>query len=157
MKKWIWIISLVCLIILGFSANLYLDAVKPVKTAKEKATEIAKEKASLKSIDNFTLFHGTDTYYIVEGKNSKKEDVIVWINEKTSSITVKKKQDGISKKDAINALLDNRSPSVINTVRLGMVQGIPAWEIYTHSEDELINYYYLDFETGEILLNIENI
>ncbi|GKU80980.1 DUF5590 domain-containing protein [Niallia sp. NCCP-28] len=157
MKKWIWIISLACLIILGFAANLYLDAVKPVKTAKEKAIEIAEEKADVKSIDNFTLFHGTDAYYIVEGKNSKKENVIVWINEKNNSITVKKKQDGISKKDAINALLDNRSPSSINTVRLGMVQGIPAWEIYTHSEDDLINYYYLDFETGEILLNIENI
>ncbi|MFT8320529.1 MAG: DUF5590 domain-containing protein [Bacillus sp. (in: firmicutes)] len=159
MKKWIWIIVIVCFIIIGFTVNIYLNAVKPVKAASAKAETIAEKEAELKNVDKFSLVHGTDknTYYIVEGTNNKNENIIVWIEEKKHTVTVKNKKDGMTKKEAINTLLEKRSPSKINTVRLSMIKGIPAWEINTHSDNNLTNYYYLDFETGELLLNIENI
>ncbi|MGP7816035.1 cell wall elongation regulator TseB-like domain-containing protein [Niallia sp. 01092] len=160
MKKWIWILAIVSFIIIGFVINIYLNAVEPVKAASSEAETIAKKEADIHTVDNFTLFHGTDknTYYIVEGKNSKNENMIVWIEEKNHTITVRKQKDGITKKQAINKLLAKRSPAKINTVRLSMIRGIPSWEINTHSDNNLINYYYLDFETGEeLLLNIENI
>ncbi|WP_445492239.1 cell wall elongation regulator TseB-like domain-containing protein [Niallia sp. 03133] len=159
MKKWIWITVIAALILLGFVINIYLNAVEPVKAASSKAKAIAEEKAGLKSVDNVTLFHGTDkhTYSIVEGSNAKKEKLIVWIEEKKQTVTVKKQKDGITKNEAIRLLIAEKSSDKIDTVRLGMIKGIPSWEIYTHSVNNLINYYYLDFETGEILLKIENI
>ena len=38
-----------------------------------------------------------------------------------------------------------------------MENDIPLWEIYYRSENNLINYYYVHFLTGEWLKKIENL
>ncbi|AIE60515.1 peptidase propeptide and ypeb domain protein [Bacillus methanolicus MGA3] len=157
MKKWIFISSLAIIIILGFFINVYLNAVKPVKAAEEKAVKIAKEKTNLKSVRGFSLYNGLEPYDVIWGENSKGEKIIVWISEKDKKVTVKKEKDGISKQDAIKKLKEEKNPKKILDVRLGMLKNRPAWEIYYLSENDLINYYYVDFETGEWLTKIENL
>lgn len=157
MKKWIWLGIIVFIIIVGLTVNVYINAVKPVKAASSIAEEIAQEEAGIESVDDFTLFHGSETYYIVEGKDASNEEVIVWMEEETHTVTIKKKKDGLSKQEAINILSTERNLTQYDTVQLAMYKGKPSWEIYSHTEDNLINYYYVDFETGEILLTIENI
>jgi uncharacterized protein YpmB len=38
-----------------------------------------------------------------------------------------------------------------------MEKNRPLWEIYYRSEGDLINYYYVDFETGKWWKKIENL
>ncbi len=156
MKKWIWIIIVVFLIGLGVSINTYVQAMKPVKSAREIAETIAKKETEMKKMDSFQLYNGKESYYILEGKNDNNEDIIVWINEDNHQVTQRTKKDGLTKQEALNILLSKQSPEKINAVRLGMYDGLPVWEIYSHTDKDSLNYHWIDFETGEILLTIEN-
>jgi uncharacterized protein YpmB len=157
-KKWIWIITIiVVVVVLGLSVNVYRNAVKPVNTAEEKAVSIAKKKTDLVDVEDFHLYHGEETIYVIEGKNTKGENIIIWIPKKDGKMMVKKASKGLSKRDAINSLPEGSNPKKILSVRLGMEKGFPLWEIYYLSENNLINYYLVFFESGEMLRNIENL
>jgi uncharacterized protein YpmB len=130
---------------------------KPLKSSEDKAIKIALEETDIMSIDGFEEYHGLENVLVVKGKNKSGESLIAWISENKEDITVKKETDGINAKDAIKKVEQLSEPTKILDVRLGMEKGIPLWEIYYLSDSNLINYYHLDFETGEWLKKIENL
>jgi len=157
MKKWLLILVALVLVFFGILVKVYLSAVDPVKTAEKKAVSLAKEKVQISEVDDFHIYHGLETVDVIEGKNKIGEKIIIWIPEKTKKIIVIKAKNGLSKEEAIQKLLQEKKPKKIIAVRLGMVKNIPLWEIYYRSETNLINYYYIHFETGEWLKRIENL
>ncbi|CAH2715771.1 putative protein YpmB [Neobacillus rhizosphaerae] len=157
MKKWIIIIVLFILVVLGISIKVYLSAVKPVNAAENKAVTLVKNKTQLNKVQDFHIYNGLETVNVIEGLNKKGEKIIVWIPEKSKKIIVRKAKDGLSKEEAIQKLLQEKKPKKIISVRLGMEKNIPLWEIYYRSENNLINYYYIVFETGEWWKKIENL
>jgi uncharacterized protein YpmB len=157
MKKWILILLVFVLVFFGILVKVYLSAVNPVKTAEKKAVSIAKERNLISEVEDFHIYHGLETIDIIEGKNKKGEKIIVWISEKSKKIIIKKAKNGLSQEAAIQKLLQEKSPKKIIAVRLGMEKDIPLWEIYYRSKNNLINYYYVHFETGEWLKKIENL
>lgn len=156
-KKWIIFIVVFILIIAGVFIKVYLSAVAPVKSAEEKAIALAEKKVHLSKIDDFHLYHGNETVDVIEGKNKKGEKIIVWIPEKTKKVIVKKADSGLTKQQAVLKLEQSKNPKKIVSVRLGMEKNIPFWEIYYLSDNNLINYYYIHFQTGEWLKKIENL
>jgi len=110
-------------------------------------------------VTDFTLYNGTNSYYIVKGTNQSGEKLIAWIpeEEKERKIIVRNEEDGISKEAAIDKLYQSKEPDEVVSVKLGMENQIPLWEIYYRSNDKLINYYYIDFKTGEWLKDIQNL
>lgn len=157
MKKWIIFIVLFVLVIFGLLIKVYFKSVDPVKAAEKKAVALANKEISLKEIEDFHIYNGIETVNVIEGKSAKGEKIIVWIPEKSKQIFVKKAKDGLSEEEAIQKLLQEKSPKKIISVRLGMEKNIPLWEIYYRSNNNLINYYYVHFETGEWLKKIENL
>jgi uncharacterized protein YpmB len=157
MKKWIIFIVIFVVVILGLLIKVYFTSVGPVKAAEKKAFAQANEEISLKEVEDFHIYNGLETVNVLEGKNTKGEKIIVWIPEKSKKVFVKKAKDGLSKEEAIQKLLQEKKPKKIISVRLGMEKNIPLWEIYYRSKNNLINYYYVHFETGEWLKKIENL
>ncbi|ULT55452.1 DUF5590 domain-containing protein [Neobacillus drentensis] len=157
MKKWILIPVIVLIVIIGLFLKVYFSSVQPVKAAEKKAVSLAKDKVQLSEVDDFHIYNGIETVNVIEGKNKKGSKVIVWIPEKSKKVIIKKAKDGITKEEAIQKLLQEKQPKKIISVRLGMEKNIPLWEIYYRSENNLINYYYVHFETGEWLKKIENL
>ena len=157
MKKWLFILILFILIIVAIFSKIYITAVEPVKTAENKAVAFAEKKVDISEVDDFHIYHGLETVDVIECKNKQGEKIIIWIPEKSKQMVVKKAKDGLSKEDAIRKLKDSKNPKKIISVRLGMEKNIPLWEIYYISNNNLINYYYIHFETGEWLKKIENL
>jgi uncharacterized protein YpmB len=157
MKKWIIIFILIILVVSGIFINVYLRAFAPVKTAEEKAVALAGKKVQFSQIDDFHIYNGNESVYVIEGKNKKGEKIIVWIPPKTKQVIVEKATSGLTKDQAIQKLEETKRPKKIISVRLGMERMIPFWEIYYLSDNNLINYYYIDFKTGEWLKKIENL
>ena len=157
MKKWIIIPVIVLIVIIGLFLKVYFSSVQPVKAAEKKAVSLAKDKVQLSEVDDFHIYNGIETVNVIEGKNKKGSKVIVWIPEKSKKVIIKKAKDGITKEEAIQKLLQEKQPKKIISVRLGMEKNIPLWEIYYRSENNLINYYYVHFDTGEWLKKIENL
>jgi uncharacterized protein YpmB len=157
MKKLLWIFLVLFLIISSLLSYTYIQALKPLKSSEEKAIKIALEETNLVSIDDFEEYHGLESVFVVKGKSKSGESLIAWISEDKKEITVKKEADGITAKDAIKKVKQLSEPTKIMDIRLGMEKGIPLWEIYYLSDSNLINYYHVDFETGEWLKKIENL
>lgn len=159
MKKWLWIIGFLLVVIIGVSSFVYIKAMEPVKEAEKLATKIAKEEASIETVHDFSIYSGTKTYYIIQGKASSGKNMIVWIPEekKNRNIIVREAKRGVSKKEVIEIITEKKSPKEIKSVKLGMENNIPLWEIYYSSTEDSISYYYIDFATGKMLKDIENL
>jgi uncharacterized protein YpmB len=160
-KKWIFFSILIVVTITGILVNVYLNAMEPVKGAEKEAVQIASKQTNLSDFTNFSLYSGEETYYVMTGKNAKQEDVYVWINEKNSEVITRNAKNGITKKEALNKLYQEKNPNEIIEVRLGMARiqktDRPAWEIFYRNNSDTINYYYVDFDTGEKLRAIDNL
>lgn len=157
MKKWFWIAIIGVIILIGITIKIYLNATTPIADAESRATAIAKEKTEITDITEFSLYHGSDAYYIVQGSNKEGKKLIAWIPEKGGKIVVLPAENGITKSEAINTLSNEVSPDQIIDVRLGMEKNNPLWEIYYRSNNDKINYFYIDFETGEEVREIKNL
>lgn len=158
MKKWIIIgACLLQAVVIGVSIKVYHSAMEPLITAEERAVQAAEKKVPLKSVEDFHVYNGQETVNVIEGKNNKGEEIIVWVPEKSKKVIVRKAKSGLTKEEAIQTFYKEKNPQKIISVRLGMEQNIPLWEIYYRSDNNLINYYYLHFETGEWLKEIENL
>jgi len=157
MKKWIVFLVLFVVVIIGMLIKVYFSSVEPVKAAEEKAVKLANKSVQISKVQDFHIYNGLETVNVIEGKNNKGEKIIVWIPEKSKKVLVHKAKEGISKEEAVQKLLQEKKPKKIISVRLGMEKNIPLWEIYYRSENNLINYYYVHFETGEWLKKIENL
>ncbi|TYR79938.1 hypothetical protein FZC66_12410 [Priestia megaterium] len=154
MKKWIiGIVVLVCLVIGWQTHAIYKAAVNDVQSAEQKAADRAKADFKLKSVTDTQAYFGDHTFYIVEGKNAKAENVIAWVpkSKKQKSI-LKKASSGISKEQAISIVEQERNPKEIKSVRLGIENNIPLWEVtYVDQEKKHLTYYYVDFTNGEFM------
>jgi uncharacterized protein YpmB len=157
MKKLVLILILVIIVIFGVYCKIYLSAMEPIKIAEKKAVNFAEKKVDIGKVDDFHIYHGVETVDVIECKSKKGEKLIIWIPEKTKRIMIKRAKSGLSKEDAIRKLEETKNPQKIISVRLGMEKNIPFWEIYYISNNHLINYYYVHFETGEWLKKIENL
>ncbi|NRG43200.1 DUF5590 domain-containing protein [Bacillus sp. CRN 9] len=158
MKKIIIISMIVVVVMIGLSGKVYMNAVEPVKDVKAEAVKRAEKEVNLTDTNRFSLYNGNETIYVIDGKLKNGDDVYAWVPEGKGDITVKKKTDGISKEEAVQSLLNEKKPTEIIAVRLGMEKNIPLWEISYRTKGNLLNYYMIDFETGkERLKIIENL
>ncbi|WP_233231000.1 cell wall elongation regulator TseB-like domain-containing protein [Listeria weihenstephanensis] len=157
--KWIWIgVAAFVAVIAGVFIFFY-SAQKPVRADEETALARIDGKVDLKQQDGFYLYNGANgVYYVLTGKNSKSKNIIVWVpKSKKGTVVVKYASDGISKNEAIAKVKQEKNPKKILNVTLGMDKGVPIWEVSYLDSSNSLNYYDLDFETGEWYRAIENL
>lgn len=82
MKKILWGIIILLVISIGAGSFIYLNSTKPVRAAESKAVEIAKQETDLSEAEDFNLYHGTETFYVIEGKDHDGTSIYVWVPEK---------------------------------------------------------------------------
>ncbi|GIN21077.1 MAG TPA: peptidase [Bacillus bacterium] len=158
MYKWLAVILACILIAAGITGCVYSKAMTPVKKARDAAEARLKSETDIKSVDEFYLYNGSSTYFVVIGKNSKGKETAAWIPEnKKDEVHVKKMSDGVSKQDAVNKLLSEKKPKEILGVRLGMEKELPVWELSYLDENSNLNYYYIHFDSGKWWRKIENL
>ncbi|GER67898.1 hypothetical protein BpJC7_20390 [Weizmannia acidilactici] len=145
MKKALIIIGIFIAVIVGFAAQTYWGARKPYNDAYKKAQSLAKTEAGIRSVDQFYLYNGNATYYVVVGKGKGGAKKAVWIPEKhPKRIVVLNWNSGISKQDAVNQVRQNKQPDKILSVRLGMDSQVPIWEV-AYIKGNNLSYYEVPF------------
>lgn len=149
MKKWI-ILILIILIVIGWRGfSVYKSALEPVETAQKKANAIALEKTELETVKESYTYYGTSAYQVVIGSNKDDQEMIVWIPEKDGEIITRLFNEGISEKEAVKIVNSERNPKEIRSVKLGIEDNIPIWEIVYIASDNRLTYHKLYFETGK--------
>lgn len=157
MKKWIFTIIIVIVASGIFGAYVYNKAMEKKIPKESKSVEIAKEKAKITKVNTVDYYNGKSSYTVVQGTDEKGEQLIVWVPDKKGNVLVKKKSEGISKKETLQKLAEQATgegaepkpkPKEIIKVKLGAQNDIPLWEITYIDQEDRYTYYYLEFQNG---------
>ncbi|KFN01631.1 peptidase M4 [Bacillus clarus] len=158
MKKWIVAIIIVIVAIGLYGTHVYNKTMEKKVPKESKAVEIAKEKAKLTKIKSVDYYNGKSSYTVVQGVDEKGEQIIVWVPDKKGNVLVKKKNEGISEKEALQKLAEQANtnsdkpkpkPKKIVKAKLGAENDVPLWEITYIDQEDRYTYYYLEFQNGE--------
>ena len=117
----------------------------PYQSAKETASKVARQYTDLDEVDRFTIYNGKKSYYSLLGKNRKKTQLAVLIEDDSDKIYTYELSKGISQEKAEKIAKDNGAKQ-IDKVTFGYIDGQPIWEVKSET-----TYYNVDFETGTIL------
>lgn len=151
MKKWIFIVILLLIVIAWQSVDTYQGAIKQKKSSEAHAIMVAKEEAGLQQITGVNTYYGTNVYSVVRGTDDLSRKLIVWVPSKKGNLIVKESSDGISKNNALQILKDNQHPKKIINIVLGIEENQPIWEITYIDQRNRYSFYYIDFESGKFI------
>ncbi|WP_453995487.1 cell wall elongation regulator TseB-like domain-containing protein [Bacillus nitroreducens] len=150
MKKWIiGIVILLLIVVIWGGISLYQSALEPLNDAQARGNKIALEKTPIQTIEDSYTYFGTNAYQVVIGKNDKGQKMIAWIPEKKGKIVTRFEREGITENEALDILKRERNPQEIRSVKLGIEDNIPIWEIIYIGSDNRLTYHKLYFETGK--------
>ena len=147
---------IILLLIILFSSIFYIRSSRPMRQAKQEATELAQQYASIEDVERFYWFTREETYFTVLGKDDKQQEMIAIIPKSGEKITVLKQSDGLTEADAKEAVRAAHPEETIQKADLGIFNKQPVWEIMTKGNQGK-SYFLLDFKTGEEVKVISNI
>ncbi|MCA1030481.1 DUF5590 domain-containing protein [Bacillus timonensis] len=150
-KKIIIFLIVVGIFGVGSFLSVYHSTLNPKFEKEEIAVEIAREKASIVTVDEVYTYYGSKEYQVVIGHNDKGENVIVWVPERKDKIVSRLNSQGVTKKSVLKKLYEERKPKKIKSVKLGIERNIPIWEVIYYDQNDRLTYYYSDFQTGNFL------
>ena len=145
------IILFSCLIIFAIGAN------RPAARAKAEAVEIAKSHTDLKDVSTFYWFTREESYFSLLGNDSKNNEIIVMIPQNGEKVIVLNQADGLKEDDAAVKVATAKPEVEIMRVNLGMAKGKPSWEVVAKNNEGGLNYYLVDFKSGNIVDSIEHV
>ena len=158
MKKIVWSV----VIILGISAGFLIQAIyagdSTKKDAEKNAEKIAMDIGEMTEVTDFYLYNGNETWSVVTGVTSEGKKIGVWVPEdKEQKSQVIALSEGISENKAIAIVKEKKNVKKIIFAQLGMENNQPLWEITYKNDKDLYGYYYLDFKTGDLIRNYDNL
>ena len=160
MKRWIIFIS-VFILSLSLVISLFViwKAGQPFSDERDKAELLVLKEEKLKEVSDSEVYSGTNTFVTVSGNDvdGKGKAVFVPITGKDLAIEEVMLKDGISKKQAIQAVQTEFKVKEVLHTKLGWEQDNAVWEITFLNENDKLNYVYLLFEDGKWWKRILNL
>lgn len=151
------LLALFLFLLIVLTVVIFVRADYPMHKAKKEATAIAKEQAGIQEVTDFYWFTRKDTYFTVVGLTEKGEGLIVIIPREGGQTEILKQSEGVTEKEAIQSVLDDKTSNEIKKITLGLVDDEPVWEIVAESKEYGINYYLVSFRTGDIIHTLHNV
>lgn len=151
MRKWLIGLSLVFLILLWQVGQLTYHVVSEKNKWEELGIQLAKEYTAIEHITNVTLFHGSQSYIVVEGTNPAGVQMVAWFREEGIFERYEYVKDLVSV-DQVKEKVKRDVPRA-EFVRLqpGMENRAPLWEVVVRDSVGKFGYYYYDMKSGEFL------
>ncbi|HEM6310378.1 TPA: DUF5590 domain-containing protein [Streptococcus suis] len=132
--------------VLTFSIFIIWDiSSAPYVEMKQHATQVARDYADIQTVDTFSIYNSSETYYSIIGVDSEGQSLAVIIPENSNTVFVYPMENGISKDEAQTVAKENGAGDVEKVV-LGYKDGKPIWEVKSGTA-----YYIVNFETGDFV------
>ncbi|HEP1794960.1 TPA: DUF5590 domain-containing protein [Streptococcus suis] len=132
--------------VLTFSIFIIWDiSSAPYVEMKQHATQVARDYADIQTVDTFSIYNSSETYYSIIGFNGEGQSLAVIIPENSNTVFVYPMENGISKDEAQTVAKENGAGDVEKVV-LGYKDGKPIWEVKSGTA-----YYLVEFETGSFV------
>lgn len=134
------------LVVITFSIFKIWDiSSAPYVEMKQHATQVARDYADIQTVDTFSIYNSSETYYSIIGVDSEGQSLAVIIPENSNTVFVYPMENGISKDEAQTVAKENGAGQV-ERVLLGIRDDKPIWEVKSGTA-----YYLVEFETGSFV------
>ena len=152
MKRWIIFIS-VFILSLSLVISLFViwKAGQPFSDEKDKAEQLVLSEKKLTDVTDSEIYSGTNTYVTVSGNDVEGNGKAVFIPITGKDVAIEEVilKDGISQKQAIEAVQNEFEVKEVLHTKLGWEQDNAVWEITFLNENDKLNYVYLLFDNGK--------
>lgn len=143
------------MIVVCFIASIaaaYIHALQPKYNAADEAFNRAQAEANIETMDDFYSYNGKEAYSVVVGSTSDGTKKVVWLPDaKDEQVWIEDYHTGKSKEDILAIVEKESNPKEIISIKLGMENNVPLWEVTYLDDSDLYNYNYYDFKTGQWL------
>ncbi|APH04635.1 DUF5590 domain-containing protein [Bacillus weihaiensis] len=149
------ILILVMIAVIWIYGSTYHSARKQYNEGHSASEEIAKNEGNLTVIDDVATYNADQQYHIISGRTNSNDKIYVWVpqttEEKNKKIIVKKQEDGITSSQALKYVQSKYEVTKLISVKIGMDNNIPIWEVKYRDELNRYTFDYVQFSTGEII------
>ncbi len=152
MGKIAGIIGVLVMLLVVWQSYLFFSGIKePIRSATTDATAYVKEHVTVEEITNVNFYHGTDSYQVFASVDEDGEEVYIWVPETLDTHLLKRKVEGISFEDVATFAKQELEPKKLISIKLGVEQTIPLYEITYLDNQDRLSYYYMTFKDGTYL------
>ncbi len=140
----ILLLSAMGVIVVLIALNFYYRSVQAPVWKEERAAEAeALEMTDLKAATASNKYVWDEPVWIVEGKDKDDDDAYVWL--KKDNPLLMKAKDGLTKAEIEQKFQESKPDAQIHAAKIGMLGGVPVWEIYYSRKQALATNYYYEF------------
>ncbi|KEZ50686.1 DUF5590 domain-containing protein [Metabacillus indicus] len=135
--------------------NVYNTAMAQKKDGHTEAIQRAEQETELKKAESAETFNGLEQYIVITGSDDSGKPVYVFVpSDKKKKPVLKLVSDGISEKEALEAVRSEQNPQKLISVQLGMEGSVPVWEVKYIDDQNRYTYDLVQFTDGEIRKHI---
>ncbi|ATF41159.1 hypothetical protein CO680_03485 [Weissella paramesenteroides] len=153
-----WLLGiLMFLFIILIGVSILGEAQKPVDTAKERVTKIAKQSNKLTSVSKFYRISRQKVYYSAVGENKKHQKVGVIVQGKSDKLTTINMTDGLSEKQVKKLANKQFHPKKVTSIGLALYKQVPVWQLTFVDKDNNLNFITYQFSDGKQVQTIRHL
>ncbi|OIJ14778.1 hypothetical protein BKP37_07295 [Anaerobacillus alkalilacustris] len=151
-KAIIFFLLIFSIIIIWQGIHLYSVINKSFQLSEKEALQYIESKnLDLVDIYETSFYNGTESYQVIVGKNSRGKEIIIWVADTLDTHFIRKKEDGISYEQVLSFIESELSPEETISIKLGIEQSVPLYEIIYKDQSNRFSYYYISFKDGKYL------
>lgn len=149
MKKRLMIVAVFVMILTVVVAGFYYQMIRtPLTNEEQEAVAIALAETELEQVEAVEFYHGTDSYQVIRGTDHDGEQLIVWVSTDENEIVMRRAKDGLSHEQVEQFASQQLAPRELISIRLGIEQDLPVYEITYLDNERRYAYYYMTFKDG---------
>jgi uncharacterized protein YpmB len=152
MRKIISFFAIIIITIVVWQGTHYYSLInQPLINAQNNARIFVEENTDVNNIIEIDFYHGTEAYHILSGINGVGEEVIAWVPYTLDDYLIKRQDEGLSYNEVYEFAMRELNPQKIISIKLGMENFIPLYEIIYKDQQGRYSYYFISFTDGTYL------
>lgn len=155
MKKFLLLLILfiiVALVIKGI--YFYQSILDPLKSEQQQVLDFINEEYSIQAITGIDYFHGETAYHVISA-TIDGEEMIIWVPYTLDQTTIRNINEGITEEGVRSIVQAELNPKNIVSIKLGMENNIPLYEVVYIDQENRYSFYYLTFKNGRFLKHFQ--
>lgn len=152
MGKRISTILIIIFIFIIWQTGQFFSSIKEtVRETENDALSYLEENIEIKEVVSADFYHGSESFHVFQGLDETGEEIIIWIPSTLETYTLRPKKEGLSIDEVRQFVEQELNPKELVSIKLGMENTIPLYEIIYIDQEDRYSYYFVSFKDGSYL------
>lgn len=151
-------LTAIIVILLIVFMGIFMMSQQSINQAQAETEQLVSLDHPIKQVNKFYwLTTPEETFFSLDFTDQEGEGRYAIVAQEGGDVFYYKHNEIITEKDAKGLTLNYAESKNIIQARLGMYHNKPVWEVTFTNNEDAMNYYYIDAQTGEWIQTIANL